>query len=250
MNTSLPNGFTRCAGEGGRCNFSGTRDVAYGAAGGFNYRYGVTSGIDCSNNVFGDPRKGADKSCYMKDSGATTSSSLAVGYRRCAREDERCNFSGTKDVAYGGDGGFVYRPGVTGGIDCNNKVFGDPRKGADKSCYIKDTAAPAATLLGADPLGADLLGVSWNVQDVGWGSPGVWTRRGNSNTFDANWNGLVAVNTIIIISNNVSVHRIESADGNRCVYTGTLAWDRVTVTGKYSCTNGARDFDWRATIQH
>jgi hypothetical protein len=144
---------------------------------------------------------------------------------------------------------------VTGGIDCNNNVFGDPLHGAVKSCYIKDAFAPAATLpgadsLGADPFGADPLGVRWNVQDVGWGSPGVWTRRGTSNIFDANWNGFVAVNTIIIIGNHVSVHRIESADDNRCIYTGTLAYDRVTVTGKYSCTNGARDFDWRATIQY
>ncbi|MEM4204837.1 MAG: hypothetical protein QXS54_12280, partial [Candidatus Methanomethylicaceae archaeon] len=63
-----PPGYTLCANENQRCNFSGTKDVAYGANGRFNYRYGVTSGIDCNNNVFGDPIPGVVKACYIKDS--------------------------------------------------------------------------------------------------------------------------------------------------------------------------------------
>ena len=46
--------WTYCATEGGQCNFSGTREVRYGANG--NYSYGVFSnGVSCNNGVFGDP---------------------------------------------------------------------------------------------------------------------------------------------------------------------------------------------------
>ena len=64
-----------------------------------------------------------------------------AGYTFCAWEDERCRFSGTADVAYGANGTFAYRTGVRNGIDCNNGVFGDPRPGVRKACYIRQTAA-------------------------------------------------------------------------------------------------------------
>lgn len=57
--------YTSCANEGQRCQFSGTRDVAYGANGQFNYKYEITNGIDCSNSVFGDPAYGVRKACYI-----------------------------------------------------------------------------------------------------------------------------------------------------------------------------------------
>ena len=59
------------------------------------------------------------------------------GYIFCAWEDERCNFSGTADVAYGANGTFARRTGVRNGIDCNNGVFGDPLPGVRKACYIR-----------------------------------------------------------------------------------------------------------------
>jgi hypothetical protein len=47
--------WSYCGSEGGQCNFSGTREVRYGANG--NYSYGVfTNGVSCNNGVFGDPR--------------------------------------------------------------------------------------------------------------------------------------------------------------------------------------------------
>jgi hypothetical protein len=59
------------------------------------------------------------------------------GYTFCAWEDERCGFSGTADVAYGANCQFAYRQGISGGIDCNNGVFGDPTPGVRKACYIR-----------------------------------------------------------------------------------------------------------------
>jgi hypothetical protein len=70
------------------------------------------------------------------------------GYSFCANENQRCNFSGTKDIAYGANSKFNYRTGITGGIDCNNAVFGDPIYGTVKACYTKNsgtvTCAPNA----------------------------------------------------------------------------------------------------------
>lgn len=63
------------------------------------------------------------------------------GYTFCAYENQRCSFSDRRDVAYGANGVFTYRYGVTGGIDCNNGVFGDPLSGIVKACFTK--SAPA-----------------------------------------------------------------------------------------------------------
>lgn len=64
-----------------------------------------------------------------------------AGYTFCAWEGERCSFSGTADVAYGANGRFAYRSGVSGGIDCNNGVFGDPVYGVRKACYFRQTSS-------------------------------------------------------------------------------------------------------------
>jgi|GEM_PF-3264269 len=66
-----PAGYTFCANENQRCNFSGTKDVAYGANGSFNYKYNISGGIDCNNGTFGDPIPGVGKACYTKDSTPT-----------------------------------------------------------------------------------------------------------------------------------------------------------------------------------
>jgi spore coat protein U-like protein len=132
-----PSGYTFCTSENQRCNFSGAKDVAYGANGKFNYKYGVTGGIDCNNGTFGDPIVGTVKACYTKDSSSGGGGGGPSGYTFCANENQRCSFSGTKDVAYGANGKFNYKYGVTGGIDCNNSTFGDPIVGTVKACYIR-----------------------------------------------------------------------------------------------------------------
>jgi len=51
-----------CANENEYCSFSGTKEVRYGADG--QYAYGTyTDGVDCTNDVFGDPIYGTVKSC-------------------------------------------------------------------------------------------------------------------------------------------------------------------------------------------
>ena len=61
-----PAGFTWCADETGRCSFSGTADVVYGALNSFTSPRSFINGVDCNNDVFGDPISGTRKSCYYK----------------------------------------------------------------------------------------------------------------------------------------------------------------------------------------
>ena len=61
------------------------------------------------------------------------------GYDFCSWENQRCNFSGVKDVAYGASGQFAYRYALSGGIDCNNATFGDPINSVVKACFTKNT---------------------------------------------------------------------------------------------------------------
>jgi ankyrin repeat protein len=62
------------------------------------------------------------------------------GYTFCSDEGQRCNFSGTTDIAYGANGQFYYRYGMTGGVECNNDTFNDPIDGVRKACYIKTSS--------------------------------------------------------------------------------------------------------------
>jgi Flp pilus assembly pilin Flp len=56
--------WTTCATEGDFCSFTGTAPVKYGAED--SWVTGIfTDGIDCSNDVFGDPLYGTVKSCQV-----------------------------------------------------------------------------------------------------------------------------------------------------------------------------------------
>ncbi|WP_035058413.1 carbohydrate-binding protein [Andreprevotia chitinilytica] len=71
------------------------------------------------------------------------------GYTFCATENQTCNFSGTRTVAYGANGTFAYQ-NFTSSTACNNTVFGDPLNGVVKACYytnvtITPTPTPAPT---------------------------------------------------------------------------------------------------------
>lgn len=74
------------------------------------------------------------------------------GYTLCAYENQRCSFSDRRDVAYGANGVFTYRYGITGGIDCTNAVFGDPLSGVVKACFTR--SAPLSNLAQNRPASA------------------------------------------------------------------------------------------------
>jgi hypothetical protein len=133
---ALRAGFTRCAGEGGTCSFSGTRSVAYGAG---TYTYKTVAGSTaCTNDSFGgDPASNLVKSCYVADVGGPP------GYTVCAAEGGTCAVPGyNRDVVYGANGNFVHQ--VTNGtVDCSNGHFGDPIDGVAKSCYVAPAGGPS-----------------------------------------------------------------------------------------------------------
>lgn len=59
------------------------------------------------------------------------------GWDRCAREGDRCDFSGRAQVRYGTSGRFYYR-NAWGGVRCDNNSFGgDPYPNRPKSCEIR-----------------------------------------------------------------------------------------------------------------
>ncbi|MBP8538379.1 alpha-L-rhamnosidase [Streptomyces sp. MK37H] len=132
---ALRAGFTRCAGEGGTCSFSGTRAVAYGA-GAYTYTT-ATGGTACTNNAFGgDPAPNLLKSCYVADADGPP------GYTVCAAEGGTCAVPGyNRDIAYGANGNFAHQV-TNGSVACTNGHFGDPIDGVAKSCYLPPAGAP------------------------------------------------------------------------------------------------------------
>lgn len=66
--TSIPSGYHKCADENGRCNFSGTANVIYGANNCYTSPRSFSNGVDCNNGVFGDPVPGVVKACYTNAS--------------------------------------------------------------------------------------------------------------------------------------------------------------------------------------
>jgi len=65
--TGLPSGYVKCADENGYCSFSGTQNVYYGADSCYKVKT-LTNGVNCSNDVFGDPLPGVAKACYVPPS--------------------------------------------------------------------------------------------------------------------------------------------------------------------------------------
>lgn len=69
--------WTYCANEGQQCNFSGTKEVRYGASNSYYYKT-LSNGTLCANSVFGDPINGISKSCYYRIASADVNSDGSV----------------------------------------------------------------------------------------------------------------------------------------------------------------------------
>lgn len=140
--------WTKCANEGERCSFSGTRKVRYGANGRWATKQITASrgGVMCTNEVFGDPINGVVKSCQL-ESTATTTPPPTTSWTFCANEGGRCSFTGTRQVRYGVDSRWVTREitASNGGVSCMNSVFGDPALGSAKRCELGGTTSGGGT---------------------------------------------------------------------------------------------------------
>jgi len=136
--TSIPSGYNHCADENGRCNFSGTAEVIYGANNCYTSPRTFSNGVDCNNNVFVDVVPGVPKKCYYKPTssgGNCGITSVPSGYRFCADEGGFCNFTGTASVVYGESNCYTSPRSFTNGVNCNNDIFLDPLPGVRKKCY-------------------------------------------------------------------------------------------------------------------
>jgi len=88
--------WTFCANEAGRCSFSDTREVVYGANGTFTSPKQFTGGVDCNNTVFGDPVPGAAKACFQRlPATPPPPPPPDSSWTFCANETGHCSFSDT-----------------------------------------------------------------------------------------------------------------------------------------------------------
>ncbi len=95
-----------------------------------------SSSLKSSSPKSSTPKSSIPKSSFAPSSKAASSIS-GVQWISCARENQMCNFSGTKRVRYGA--GINWREGTfTNGVACNNATFGDPIPGTVKSCETSD----------------------------------------------------------------------------------------------------------------
>lgn len=78
---------------------------------------------------------------FLKRGAASNNDGVPAGYTWCANEGGSCTLSGLNDVAYGAQGKFYYKYGVTGTIAINNNTFGDPIPGVAKAGYYKPSSA-------------------------------------------------------------------------------------------------------------
>ncbi len=165
----VPAGFARCADESGRCAFTGTRVVAYGA--GTSYRFRTTAdGVDCAIAAFGgDPLVGTRKACYTAPDGGPS------GFSSCAGENGTCSVDGPAVVAYGAVGAFTYRLVGKGDTACTNVAFGgDPVHGVAKGCYAATGSGPPGTTACASENGTCAPG---SARTVVYGARGAFVTR-------------------------------------------------------------------------
>jgi len=170
--STSPGSWSFCANEGGTCAFTGTQQVRYGANGLYAYRT-VTGGTACTNAVFGDPAPGYAKQCQ------TTTSTSTSSWSFCANEGGTCDFSGTQQVRYGGNGLYAYRT-VTGGTACTNAVFGDPAPGVAKQCDTSTSTTTSSWSLCANEGGTCAFTGTLDVRYGGNGSYAYRTLTGGT----------------------------------------------------------------------
>lgn len=126
--------WVECAQEGGFCRLPYPATVRFGAGGRFAERH-ADHGIPCNNSVFGDPAYGLQKRCFFfaheADAGPVARPAHWVP---CASEGQFCNLPHPTRVRYGASGRYSERRVDAGGIECSNRVFGDPIPGIVKAC--------------------------------------------------------------------------------------------------------------------
>lgn len=142
-NAGNERGWEFCSREGRFCDFRGTKEVRFGAAGRYAVRT-VSGGIDCNIRTFGDPNPGVKKSCEIHESSnwggnhnRPPFSTDRGDWRFCANEEGFCDAPRGAIVRFGTNGRYAYKSGVMGQLSCSVGTFGDPIRGERKSCEFR-----------------------------------------------------------------------------------------------------------------
>ncbi|MBK7052409.1 MAG: M6 family metalloprotease domain-containing protein [Rhodoferax sp.] len=98
-----------------------------------------------------------------------------AGYTWCASEGGSCTFNSKVDVAYGANGTYSYKYGVTGTITFNNANFGDPTPNVAKAGYYKAAPAILSYVLRARHSGLVLTVAAGSTSDGGNINQGSYT---------------------------------------------------------------------------
>ncbi len=153
-----------CATEDVTCNFSGIKEVWYGA--GTQWAVAPASdGVLCSaSQVFGDPAFEVAKACYTRNyTGPWTPSSSIVGpittstnplpgdALECASSGGSCTLTGTQEVWYGTGTSWSIRP-ASGTVPCSGStLFALNVVETGKKCYVRNyTGSWTPTPLNSD----------------------------------------------------------------------------------------------------
>ena len=131
--------WTLCSDEYHHCSFVGTKEIRYGKDATWTAPRQFTDGVQCSNEVFGDPLPGTIKQCQVRDLPGSDPTPPQDSWITCSSEYETCTFTGTRDVRYGKNSTWTTPRPFTDGVSCSNAVFGDPLPGVTKECQLRKT---------------------------------------------------------------------------------------------------------------
>jgi hypothetical protein len=165
---------TKCADEGGVCNFRGGGTVYYGVGNSWIARPNSSSGVRCTNDVFGDPAPNRTKSCFVE----RVQTLVASEGVRCAEENQTCTFYGRGSVYYGVGTNWVAQA-HTDGVECTNEVFGDPAPDRTKACFVLlDSGLPRGVRCANEGQRCTFRGPA----SVHYGVDGAWVTQGHTNS--------------------------------------------------------------------
>ncbi|MEY4752917.1 MAG: hypothetical protein RJA44_592 [Pseudomonadota bacterium] len=148
-----------CAIEWQNCSFNGTYKVAFGANGNYVTAW-VTGPRACTTSTFGlDPAPGVAKVCHLSSAGTALNPPATLLIQGvpfiaapCAGQWARCNYFGSRHVAYGAAGKFYLTRANAGPKDCNANAIGfDPDSTLSKACYISAATVAAGTFPPLNP---------------------------------------------------------------------------------------------------
>ncbi|MEO7899307.1 MAG: hypothetical protein ABIZ35_04255, partial [Capsulimonas sp.] len=110
--------------EGQTFSFGNPADLAFGASGSYAYRYAKTGNITYNTATFGDPLFGFAKFGFYK------------WFTQSVAENNSATFNIPVEAAYGGNGNFLYKYGVSGTVTFSNAAFGsDPAPNVAKNGF-------------------------------------------------------------------------------------------------------------------